>query len=450
MALEKLSLLRFNALAGYARQPFLALMSVELFWYATDGEEVLATVLRDNEDQDYAVVCFCRDLLDRYRFATISDFKPTLAMAQAEVPKKMKEVLDNFDEQRVQGDEKGPPVDFFTLVKPAGKHHEKFLRLCEDPLYSPAKGIIESMMRWNPDTGGNFIEQFQTGSQTGSFGHRLWELYLFAMVTEANMVVTKEHAIPDVCAKGLFGDVVIEATTVNPSIGKDKMVVPPPPVGTKEEQESYVRHYMPIKFAGPLTTKLAKKYWTREHVRGKPLIFAIQDFPDYERQLFSADALYSYLYGVYMESAASELEEIDSHQWGSKAPVPSGFFSLPGSEYVSAVLYNPHASIEKFVRMGMLAGFGSTAVKATRETTSWQNSARGGALYKVKALVGSNGYEERWMDGMVVYHNPQALNPLDLKMFAGAAQYYYLEDEGVVLTPPPVLFVQERTTLTLV
>ena len=55
MALKKLSLQRFNALAGYARQPLLALMSVELFWYATDEEEVLATVLRDCEDQDYAV-----------------------------------------------------------------------------------------------------------------------------------------------------------------------------------------------------------------------------------------------------------------------------------------------------------------------------------------------------------------------------------------------------------
>jgi hypothetical protein len=326
MALKKLSLLRFNALAGYARHPRLALMSVELFWYATDGEEVLATVLRDNEDQDYAVVCFCRDLLERFRFATIGDFKPTLALAQAEVPIKMKEVLDNFDEQRVQGDEKGPPVDFFTFVKPAGRHHDKFLRLFEDPLYSPAKGVIASMMRWNPDTDGNYIEQFQTVA----FGQRLWELYLFAVVTEANMAVTKERAIPDVCAKGLFGDVAIEATTVNPSIGEDKMVVPPPPVGTKEEQESYVRHYMPIKFAGPLTAKLKKKYWTHEHVRGKPLIFAIQDFPDYERQLFSADALYSYLYGVYMESAASEPEKSTATSGEARHPCRRGFSHCRG------------------------------------------------------------------------------------------------------------------------
>jgi len=445
MTLKKISLQRFNALCGYARQPLLALMSVELFWYSTDGEEVLATVLRDSEDQDYAVVCFCRDLQERFRFATIGEFKPTLAEAQAEVPKKLKEVLDNFDKERVQGDEKGPPVDFFTLVKPEAKHHDKFLRLCEDPLYSPAKGIVEPMMRWNPDTDGNYVEQFQTVA----FGQRLWELYLFAVAIEANMVVMKEHAIPDVCAKGLFGEVAIEATTVNPSIGKDKKVVLPPPVGTKEEDEAYVRHYMPIKFAGPLTAKLKKKYWMHEHVRGKPLIFAIQDFPDYERQLLSADALYTYLYGVYMEGAETQPEKIDSHQWGGKAPVPSGFFSLPESEHVSAVLYNPHAGIEKFVRMGMLAGFGSTRVRATSEATILRSSSSEGGLQKVKTLVGSNGYQERWMDGMVIYHNPRALNPLDLNIFAGAAQYHHLEGKGIVLFSPPVLLVQERTTLTL-
>jgi hypothetical protein len=100
--------------------------------------------------------------------------------------------------------------------------------------------------------------------------------------------------------------------------------------------------------------------------------------------------------------------------------------------------------------MGMLAGFGSTAVKSTREATIWRNSASGGNLHKVKALVGSKGYEERWIEGIVVYHNPQALNRLDLQMFAGAAQHYDLEDEGVVLIPPPVLFVQEKTILRLV
>lgn len=446
MTIKTLSLQRFNALAGYARQPGLILMCVELFWYATEGEEVLATVLRDNEDQDYAVIYFCRDLNERFRFVDMSAFKRRLSETQADIPKKLIEILGNIDKQRIQGDEKGLAVDFFKLAKTKNKLHENFRLLCEDPLYSPAKGIIEPMMRWNPDTDGNYVEQFQTVA----FGQRLWELYLFAMVVEANMVVMKEHAIPDVCAKGLFGEVAIEATTVNPSIGKDNQVIPPPTIESEDEEMAYLRHYMPIKFAGPLTAKLKKKYWAHEHVRGKPLIFAIQDFPAHEKQLINADALRSYLYGTFNGKDPKKPELIEFHQWGDKAPVRSGFFSLPESENVSAVLYNPHANIEKFVRMGMLAGFGSSAIRAVREVKISHTLAEREILREVKFPVGSNGYEERWMDGLVIFHNPRALNPLDFRIFSSAAQYYYIENKGLVLSPPPVYFRQERTTLTLV
>lgn len=33
-----------------------------------------------------------------------------------------------------------------------------------------------------------------------------------------------------------------------------------------------IRDYFPIKFAGPLTEKLRKRYWERENVQGKPFI----------------------------------------------------------------------------------------------------------------------------------------------------------------------------------
>lgn len=53
------------------------------------------------------------------------------------------------------------------------------------------------------------------------------------------------------------------------------------------------------------------------------------------------------------------------------------------------------------------------------------------------------------MDGMVIYHNPRALIPLDINIFAGAAQHHHLEGEGIALFSPPVLLVRERTTLAL-
>ena len=53
------------------------------------------------------------------------------------------------------------------------------------------------MMRWYDDADGNLVEQFQT---TG-FDARMWELYLFAVLTEANVVVARPHAAPDFLAR---------------------------------------------------------------------------------------------------------------------------------------------------------------------------------------------------------------------------------------------------------
>ncbi|SOE37445.1 hypothetical protein [Delftia acidovorans] len=445
MTIKKITLQRFNALAGYARQPQLALMSVEQRWYATKNEEVVATIFRDNEDKDYALVSFCRDLQERYRLVAMTDFKSTLAEAEAEVDTVLKNILSNLAKERVQGDEKSPPVNFFKIHKENAKHNENFLRLRDDPSYSPAKKIIEPMMRWNPDNDGNYIEQFQTVA----FEQRLWELYLFALVVEANMVVSKEHAVPDLCAKGLYGEITIEATTVNPSIGKDNLVIPAPPVDTQEEKDAYVRHYMPIKFATPLTAKLKKRYWEQKHVQGRPLIFAIQDFPEYEKQLLGSDALSTYLYGIYKKDLDSEPEKITDHQWGKKAPVPSNFFSLPGSEHISAVLYNPHANIEKFVRMGIISGFDSKAVFAKREATILQTSSAGAVqLHEISVYVGSNGYREQWIEGTEIFHNPNAIKPLDMSVFSGALQHIYHEGEGMTVAVPTVAFLRERTIFT--
>jgi len=72
-------------------------------------------------------------------------------------------------------------------------------------------------MRWYDDADGNFVEQFQT---TG-FDARMWELYLFAALTEANFVVARPRPAPDFLVRGLTGEFALEATTINPSVGGD-------------------------------------------------------------------------------------------------------------------------------------------------------------------------------------------------------------------------------------
>jgi len=37
----------------------------------------------------------------------------------------------------------------------------------------------------------------------------------------------------------------------------------------------------------------------------------------------------------------------------------------------------------------------------------------------------SPDYEEYWIDGLNVYHNPRALNPLDIRLFADATHHMW-------------------------
>ncbi|MFY2629448.1 hypothetical protein ACOTCV_32805, partial [Achromobacter dolens] len=71
--------------------------------------------------------------------------------------------------------------------------------------------------------------------------------------------------------------------------------------------------------------KLAKKYWEKEHVKGKPLIFAIQDFHAPNSMENSRTALPIYLYGMewdWEKNAKGTLiitpKRIEQHVWGQK------------------------------------------------------------------------------------------------------------------------------------
>lgn len=429
--MEAISKARFEALAGYCRRPDTFLFAEEVQWLQARNEVVLVVVIRDRSDSEFSAILLARDLKQRYRWIDMTPFfeRPDAALAVASI--RLEAVLSALDEQHAQGDEKGLAVDFFTPIVSQEKLHPDFVRLDTLEGYSPAKELILPMMRWYEDADGNFIEQFQT---TG-FDARMWELYLFAMLVEAGYSLDKNHAIPDFTAKGLFGDICIEATTVNPTRDKSGAVVPPPEARSQEDFLEIQRHYLPIKFAGPLTAKLRKQYWERPNVQGLPLVLAIQDFHAPMSMTMSRAALPLYLYGYdydweHLSDGRLVItpKKVASHQWGTKE-VESGFFGLPGAENVSAVITNTSATISKFNRMGALAGFGSKRVRMIRRGFVADLDPNASKPKLFVAEVGSPEYHESWIEGMDVYHNPNALHPLAPEMFPGAA-HHFIEKDG--------------------
>ncbi len=166
----------------------------------------------------------------------------------------MERIAAEPDDTYYQGDDDSAPVDFFTAVVPAAKLNPNFVRLRDMEEYSPARGIIESMMRWYEDADGNFVEQFQT---TG-FDARIWELYLFAAFTEMGYLIDRSRAVPDFFCRHPENEFCVEAVTVNPTKDASGADIPEPPIETSEQVTAYLEDYMPIKFGSALRSKLLR------------------------------------------------------------------------------------------------------------------------------------------------------------------------------------------------
>lgn len=428
--MQDIKKVRFEALAAYCRHPRTLFQLRETRWLQAHEEAILVVIAQDIEDGDFAAVLLARDLKERYRWVEMTGFFSTPEEALAAAPPLVDKVYSEFDRERAQGDESGTPVDFFTPAVSAEKLNKDFATVTTLEGYSPAVELMKPMMRWYEDADGNFIEQFQT---TG-FNTRLWELYIFAMLVEAGFAFDKEFPMPDFCARNAFGSICIEATTVNPSRTRTGELVPPPPLETADQVKEFQRNYMPIRYAGPLTAKLGKKYWEKEHVNGRPLAFAIQDFHAPNSMVMSRSALSTYLYGMDWDwkrdpdgALVITPQKIEHHIWGEKV-IRSGFFFLPGSENVSAVIANASATISKFNRIGVLAGFGSDRVKLTRHGTAANPDSNSEKPVAFIHYVNAVDYRETWIEGMDVYHNPNALFPLDPQMLPGAAHHRLLPD----------------------
>ena len=423
---------RFEALVGYSRLPHAAAFSREVDWYSNNDGWLLATIVFDFSDEDYVVIILGRDLDNRFRAIDTLASYDSIKAAHEALQNKVSEI--NLKEVRVfpQGDEKGKKKDIFQPLYDTNKLHPSFEILRNSNGYSSAKEIIAEAMHHYTDIDGNFIEQFQT---TG-FDSRLWELYLFAYLTEEYLLIDRTNNAPDFIVSNGEQVVAVEAVTVqhsqnnieNENIDFTKLT----PADIQELQ----KNYMPIKFGSPLFSKLKKKYWELEQVKGKPLVFAIADFHAKQSMLWSSTALHNYLYGTRHDFHFDEDGKlvispikIEYHEHNGKK-IPSGFFFTEDAENISAVMFSASGTISKFVRMGKLAGFGDTSVRVFYQGTCHKHdpdaSMPNGFHFEV-----NEDYSESWASGISIFHNPHALIPLSQDVFPSAAHHWMLPDGNI-------------------
>jgi hypothetical protein len=439
MGVRKISRQRFDALAGYCRDPRAEVFAEEVGWFEYGEAQALGLLLLDRTDGDYGGLVLQRDRKGRFRAGGGSGPFRESARHAAIALRCAIETVALAGNEGEQDDEVGAPIDFFAPRVAAQRFHPSFRNLLELETWSPAREIIEPMMRWYEDVDGNFIEQFQS---TG-FDARVWELYLFAAFVEMGYRMDRSQAVPDFACEALDHAFCVEATTVGPTRDKQGNIIPPPPRDTSEQQRVFLREYMPIKYAGPLTTKLGKRYWEKPNVAGKPLLLAIADFHAPRSMTETRSGLPVYLYGLdytWQHDAFGRLHiqpmKVKQHEFGGKKPVPSGFFGLPGAEHVSAVLFSNSGTLSKFNRMGLLTGFGSSRVRMARQGFAMDTNPNAAMPRPFLHQVHEPGYSETWCEGLEVHHNPRALVPLPLHALPGAVHHRLRTDDQTVTTGP--------------
>lgn len=442
--IKPLSKVRFDALAGYARSPSIVLIVDEREWYCTSDERVLGMVTFDLIDHDWGWVVFGRDERFCFRAIDVNVSYPSIKKSRTTLMTKLAEHHSKPDEDFHQGDAESAPMDFFTPIVDERKLHPIFKTLVDGPKYSSARGIIEPMMRFYEDEDGNFVEQFQTVA----FDARLWELYLFATFIELGYARVPEVQVPDFLLSSPFGAFGLEASTINPP-NDEPVHLPKDRAG----MANYLENYVPLKLARVLRRKLGRKepYWNSPKMEGLPFVIAVQDFHTPGSMRVFTQAATEYVFGVRhsIKDGKRVIERIDTHVWGN-AREKSGFFTLSGSENVSAIILNPQGTLSKFTRLGRIAGFGDRSVKIIR-----RGLARG-ELNPDNPMpvpfvheVHKQDYSESWVEGMVVLHNPHARIPLHPQMIPGAA-HEFLEEDGRIMSLLPEFHPYLSETIILV
>ncbi|WP_286754595.1 MULTISPECIES: hypothetical protein [Sphingobacterium] len=426
--INEISLRQFNAYC-YIRDPRSSQFLREVAWFEAKGKTLLAVIVEEYIDSEYSYLILARDdrkvfqgvkLAERFfRTKKRAILECKIALEKYEFPE--------IEPKKKKGTKRAKPEEFLVPQVQKEKLHPYYQILLNNESYTPAKELINEIVYSHLDVDGNYIKDFQT---TG-FDARLWELFLHTFLLNSQFTIDTSFNVPDFLVSYFGKEFAIEAVTVNKSQNFDE----PHP---KNAAEIFLlsRDYMPIKYGSSLTSKLNKKYWEKDQVKGKPFILAIHDYhmpatkENFGSMIWSRTALSDYLYGLRMKSKIDKNgnicfethttqysvepinENIISHQWKDKS-IPSNFFSLPDSEHVSAVLFANNATLATFNRMGRLAGLGLENVKMIRTSTLYNPDPFASEAILNEIDIDDPSYEEAWGDGVMMYHNPKAKFPVD-------------------------------------
>lgn len=322
-------------------------------------------------------------------------------------------------------------MDLFLPVVEEARFHQHFRALL-DPARAAERG---EFLRWAygfPDRDGKLVSEFQI-----SFNSVFWEVYLFAVFKAYGFTFNWENRSPDFALSNGKHDFIIEAVTANAAQGK-------PNEWDKTYQDfgefdiDRLNKEAMVRLSNSILSKYRKyerDYSSLAHVKQRPFVLAVGPF---EQPFFNHQynrPIRAVLYDHYVDEPAYTANP-DKYPNGppdvrlgfvskeNGSEIDLGIFNDDRMRYVSAVLFSCTATWGKVNALTPESPDRHVLIES-----SWGSEPDGRPVRRAgtPAEIG-----ETITDGIQIYHNPYAVNPLDPTVFRriGVVQQYFDRTRG--------------------
>lgn len=330
-------------------------------------------------------------------------------------------------------------IDLWTPMCPTGRLHPHFQALTQMPENQ------RCITRWThgfKDVNNTIVHEFQT-----KFSPAFWELYLHAMFTSLGFSVARPALRPDFVLDTPHGGIVAEAKVTEAGPGGAPEWAPKHEAPFNRD-EFYARTSM--KLAGALAAKLKSflEYELEPHVKDCPFLLCLSPFdhPWFVLQGFGAITRVLYQYGdpiVGVDGTGAMVEighqRVASVTKPNGTEIPLGLFLDREYASISAVFFNPRATLSKVFADPLRASHKDDRIKAT-----WYLPSTGELR---TCQVHPSDHHETLADGGYLLLNSHSRHPINPDAFfeQGVTVCSFDENDRVLTSRTPEPFLKDRT-----
>lgn len=355
-------------------------------------------------------------------------------------------------------------MDLFKPIKklPDDRCHPKFLILRDQRPFE--RMIIENWANGMEDRDRKFVREFQE-----TFHSAFWEILIYRILTDAGYDLDQTHPMPDFYIKS--PKIFIEAVTANVTGEKAAKI--------KAEIEEYIESndhihkkdsisairsfaygnlrspidqfdsllppylndnfnqnliYSIIRYSNAISYKLKKykeTYLLKEWVEAKnPFVIAMASFDEFTYGTEYIYPMIALLYGLIYNPEIDAYVEEEKVNKTATDTIDIGLFNKEEYKQVSAIMFTCTLTMGKLTSSLISNGYPSMGGVFTIHENMIDNNP---SIYpKYQAKVITSDYKEEISEGVFVFHNPNASNPIpDSFLVNTCVTNIYLEDGGI-------------------